>query len=178
MAFTCGCYFMKMKIIFIPEPSSFSICHSNTHRTQLRNYKCYACLLLVTDTSKQFNHCTNQQEIRKCFRKIKKCECYQNHSATKVYATHYYFIQICSLEAKMATNTAFPKLWVATEKWVLSSESSKFSGNIFFHLFVNWIKILFTTVLIELQSSSKFWQHVVMSSPPFVNCTDLPCKSA
>jgi len=81
---------------------------------------------------------------------------------------------------------AFPKLWVATQKWVAKFclvGLQRFSGNIYFLSFIckmhkNTVYLLplFSEFSIELQSSSKFRQHVVMSHPPFVNCTDFPYK--
>ena len=84
---------------------------------------------------------------------------------------------------------AFPKLWVATQKWVAKFcqvGRQSFSGNIYFLSFICkldkntfYLVPLLSKFSIELRSSSKFWQHLVMSPHPSwtaLTSHESPCK--
>ena len=62
----------------------------------------------------------------------------------------------------MHSRAGFPKLWVATQKWVAKfcqvGRQSFLEIFIFSHLFVNWIKILFSSYHCS-QSSPPSYQH-------------------
>ena len=58
-------------------------------------------------------------------------------------------IVACSIDNSRNSRAGFPKLWVATQKWVAKfcqvGRQSFLEIFIFSHLFVNWMKILFSS---------------------------------